>query len=245
MHDEPIPLPAPEAEPVEPDRAAAPVLTVLAAILCGACFGLFHLQPAIVHELLAPGDYAIWEGAWWGLLSSTFVHIQPLHLLCNLSFVLSLGLVVERRLGHLGALALLVGSSLVASGAQLGIVGQTGIGISGVVYAWAGFAWAARGRDPVLRQAIEGQAAWLAGWLVLCFVLTKTGTLNVGNAAHVGGLVFGLLTGTWWARARTPSPATSGLIAASAVLVVASTVPIVWAPWSARWQFSRAPTTCP
>ena len=76
--------------------------------------------------------------------------------------------------------------------------------MSGVVYALAGYIWM-RGRHDhasglyLDRRSIE----WLLIWLVLCF----TGLLGpVANAAHLGGLVAGVVWGrvSAWFTSRRP-----------------------------------------
>lgn len=244
--DAPAPLPdEPAAEATAPaladapDRVVAPVLSIVAGLATIAIFGLLQLEGEVTQEVLArfgaPAAALVWAGSWWGLLTSTFVHIEPIHLLCNLSWVWTLGCVVERRAGRAVWIALLVGSSLVASGAELAASDGTGIGFSGAVYAWAGFAWAARRVDGPLAKAIEGQQAWLLGWLVVCWAATRGGMWNVANAAHLGGLAFGLAAGhAWSGRAGAPLA-----LAVAGALSVLGVVPALYAPWSARWWYSQ------
>ncbi len=245
----PEPAPAPSGAPEEagpgaeapsPDRVAAPVLSIGVGLFCVAVFVYVLTQGEPTDELLAqvgaPDADRIWAGALWGLLTSNLVHVEPIHLLANLSWVWTLGCVVERRVGRAAWLALLVGAGLASSGAQLVAADQTGIGLSGVVYAWAGFAWAARRADRPLSQAIAGQQTWLLVWLLVCYGATTTGLWNVANAAHLAGLVFGLVAGHAWAGAP---PASRLSFAAAVVLAVASVLPGVWAPWSAAWWYRR------
>ncbi len=236
--DEPL-RPTTEEALAGPDRARLPILSVLSGLVCVALFlaaqPLGDMDAGELARLGAPDAGRVWSGAWWGLVTSSFVHLQPIHLLANLSWVWSLGGIVERRLGHVAWLVLFVLASVVASAAQLAIGGDMGIGMSGVVYAWAGFAWTGGAREPALRAAIEKQAGFLLLWLVVCFGLTRAGTWNVANAAHAGGLAFGLVAGHAWAGG--PGRALAG--GASVGLVAVAIVSAVWAPWSADWWYWR------
>ncbi len=61
--------------------------------------------------------------------------------------------------------------------------------------------------------------------------------MEIGNAAHVSGLVFGLLAARWLnptAAQRTLAMAGTGL------LTVLAIVPLFWSPWSPTWVGYRA-----
>jgi membrane associated rhomboid family serine protease/tetratricopeptide (TPR) repeat protein len=228
-----------QAPPAVPDRAQWPVLAVASGLVSLAIFIFLSFQSEITSDTLAlvgaPDAGRLWFGAWWGLVTSSFVHIEIVHLALNLSWVWTLGILLERRVGHGTWLALLVGASIAASGAQLAVSGTTGIGMSGVVYAWAGFCWAVQHVEPALGEAVRRQQRLLIGWLVLCVVITQAGMMNIGNAAHVGGLIFGAVAGHAWEGSRR------GVARATlALMLVASIVPAVWAPWSGRWWYERA-----
>ena len=77
-----------------------------------------------------------------------------------------------------------------------------------MVYAFFGYTLAARKRDPLFALFLSRDTImWMLGWLVLCIVLTQTGEWNVGNAAHVAGLVFGFLLGVHRGNGRWFIPA--------------------------------------
>jgi Uncharacterized membrane protein (homolog of Drosophila rhomboid) len=185
----------------------------------------------------APGSEAIWNGAWWGLITSAFVHLQPLHIFFNLYWLYLLGTRMEQVVGSFRYLAFVLLSAVVSSSAQLAFSESTGIGISGVLYAIFGFCLFARERHLVLREILtDSTIKTLLFWLVLCVVLTQLNLLNVANAAHVGGLVFGsavaygfaLREKRWWAQAATVA------------LIGLAAVPAVWMPWSSDWLAVRA-----
>jgi GlpG protein len=73
-------------------------------------------------------------------------------------------------------------------------------------------------------------------WLVGCVVATYLKVWEVGNAARIGGLLFGgAVAGSFLLRFR-PRLIFSGLVA----LVVFSIVPLFWCPWSITWLSDKA-----
>lgn len=220
------------------DRAAVARLSIASAVICVAITVLVKAGTVTDEHLrlLAPSGASVWAGQVWGLVSATFVHVDPFHLAFNVGWVVSLGALVERRLGVLAWLLLLVASSVVASGAQLAVTGETGIGFSGVVYAWAGFAWAARRVDPRFDAMISANKVLLIAWLVLCFPIDWLGLIRIANAAHVGGLLFGFVAGHAWVGEHDRTAARVG---AGLLLVVGAMTPF-YMPWSAAWWLDRA-----
>jgi membrane associated rhomboid family serine protease len=214
--------------------------TFLISFACVGVFARFRMD----GEPQTADDWARWgvveferlfDGRAWGLLSSCVVHVEPLHLLFNLWWLWELGVQLERWLGTWKYVGLVVASGLVSSWAQ-GISGEwLGHGYSGVNYALFGFAWLSAPRHPELRDVVHSRnVTWMMVWLAGCFVATELGTANIGNGAHIGGLVFGVLLALATVRNRAWS---YGLLA---LLFAALTVAGVWRPWSAPWSWNRA-----
>jgi GlpG protein len=71
-------------------------------------------------------------------------------------------------------------------------------GMSGVVYGILGFAWVAASLQPRWPfRPTQGVVVLMVGWLVLCLfgVVETLGFGAVANAAHLGGLLSGMLLG--------------------------------------------------
>lgn len=135
------------------------------------------------------------EGEPWRLLSSVLVHGDAFHLVFNLYWLWVFGSYIERELGALRWLLLVLGSGVVASLAEYG-VSNGGIGLSGVGYAQLGFLWMLSRRSERYRDAMDGGTVRLfIIWGLLCVVLDSFGIMNIGNAAHLSGLLFGVLFG--------------------------------------------------
>ena len=136
----------------------------------------------------------------WRLITPIFLHFSALHIVFNMLWLWELGRRIEHKEGSLRysaiVLAIGLGSNVIQSVfSQVGIFG----GMSGVIYGLLGFCWLWsfwRPRDSYhIRPAVIGV---MIGWLVLCFFgfAALLGAGAVANAAHVGGLLVGMLLGT-------------------------------------------------
>src|SRR6187455_679757 len=134
-------------------RARAWASTPLTVALACACTGIWaaaqlhdggEFGPATAWAVTDAS--ALWTGSIGSLWTSSLVHYQLLHLVFNLYWLVRLGRPLEQNLGALRLLAFSAAASFVASAAQLGWSGHTGVGFSGVIYAWAGFLWIASPR---------------------------------------------------------------------------------------------------
>ena len=87
---------------------------------------------------------------------------------------------------------LILSSAFMSSACQLIFSNDTGIGLSGVVYAFFGFMFISRKWSENFRNFLEKSTIQLFFfWLLLCIVLSQLQVWMVGNAAHVGGLLWG------------------------------------------------------
>ncbi len=231
--------------PDGPPRPAWMVpITVTCLLLCTAVHGLFLVEAGMVGWDAAgsPGYrdiYDIWDGAWWALVTSAFVHFDVFHFLFNAFWVWRLGARVEREIPWPLMLALVVGGAATSSAAQIAWSGSTGVGFSGVLYVLVGFQWAARHRFPAFDapQAAK-DARLLGGWAVLCVLSEFVPVLPfaIANGAHLGGLAFGLAVGGALygsAVRRLLAAVTFALLVGGAIF--ACTWP-VWQPQYTLWR---------
>ena len=160
-------------------------------------------EPPIVNVLrIAPvevvGPYITWgglravkHGQVWRLITPIFLHGGILHLVFNMFWLLDLGAMIETRRSTIYLAILVLVSAILSNLAQYWWNGPYFGGMSGVVYALFGYVWI-RGRiDPTAGIAISQQSATIMlMWLVACMI----GFIpHVANAAHVGGIVVGIL----------------------------------------------------
>jgi membrane associated rhomboid family serine protease len=223
-------------------RQRWPLITALACGIAIAVFvGLTIAGDDQSWEGLASWGYLpadrVWAGGYWALVSSAFVHLALWHLGFNVYWLWVLGGPVERRLGALPYLGFILAAAAVSSAVQLGVSGSTGHGASGVVYALFGLIWVSRNHEPALAHGLGRNAPLFWTWLVGCVLVTQLGIASVGNGAHVGGLLFGLLAAQWCV---VKGPRHRIALAATGVLVTLAAVPLFWCPWSSAWVAHRA-----
>jgi GlpG protein len=222
------------------ERRAAADAPFLTFLTCAACVVMtlgYWMSGRDGPRWGALPAEAVWSGNYGTLLTSTFVHGDWIHLAFNLLWLWRLGGLVEATLGRLEWAGFCVAAALVASGVELAVFGDTGIGMSGVVYALFGLAWGARRSVAVFGLvATDDTVRFLLGWIVLTFVLTQAGYMNVANGAHVGGLLFGLAVAWLWVEKPLPASRRAVAAATLAALVALTIVSATWMPWSPRWR---------
>jgi GlpG protein len=219
-----------------------PILTWVACAICVVIFlGLSSKETLESWEVASKWGYyppgAEWDGKYWALLTSVFVHIELWHLAFNLYWLWFLGGRLEKAIGSLRWLAFFLLAAIISSAIQLGISGIGGIGASGVVYAIFGFMWATRNHFDGFKEALTKQTIILfVVWLFICLATTFLNLWQVGNAAHFSGILFGIIVADIFVVRYKAGLAKI----ASFVLVVASVVPLFWCPWSVHWVSTRA-----
>lgn len=140
-----------------------------------------------------PSLFEIYGGSYWGLLTNNFLHVEVWHIAFNLYWTWIFGKKIEWEEGSWFYIFLVVTAGVASSFGQLGFSDTTGIGLSGIGYAFFGYLFV-KDRLEANYQGFLDQSiinVFLI-WLVLCVIITKLGWLQIGNAAHIAGLVWGL-----------------------------------------------------
>ncbi|SEJ23722.1 GlpG protein [Pseudomonas linyingensis] len=153
------------------------------------------------------GDYAYFlpladslaAGQWWRPFSPMLVHFGVLHLAMNSLWFWELGRRIEGRQGSLMLLALTLLFSLVSNLVQF-VFGGPAIfgGLSGVLYGLLGHCWLFQRLAPNGHFRLPpGVVGMMLIWLVVCLsgLIGALGFGEIANAAHVGGLLIGCVTG--------------------------------------------------
>ncbi|HXI71943.1 MAG TPA: rhomboid family intramembrane serine protease [Verrucomicrobiae bacterium] len=133
------------------------------------------------------------HGEFWRLLTPIFIHGGVLHFLFNMMWLYQLGCMIEARQSSLHLLLLVVVTGVFSNVAQYLAGGPHFGGMSGVVYALAGYVWMRGKHDRASGLGIDQQSITiLLIWLVVCF----TGFVGpVANMAHLAGLASGMAIG--------------------------------------------------
>lgn len=182
--------------------ASAPIVVGL-IVLCVVLFLLLHYGPSELAVYfnyfmfsLAPGLALrhLQEGEVWRLVTPVLLHGSVLHLGFNMLWLYSLGSQIEIQRGKLKFVALLLFLAVSSNVAQYLWAGPNFLGMSGVVYGLFGYVWIqARSLPRPDVWVDKSTAVVLMAWLVICM----TGLLGpIANAAHVGGLIAGVVAGS-------------------------------------------------
>ncbi|MGW7775569.1 rhomboid family intramembrane serine protease [Pseudomonas machongensis] len=207
----------PTSEPARPplkEQLRACKVTAGMLLLCMAVVGLTGLGENLstlswftFQDYQVQGDYlyfvplaqSLGEGQWWRLVSPMLLHFGVLHLAMNGLWYWELGRRIELRQGPWALLALTLVFSLVSNLAQHFIGGPNLFGgLSGVLYGLLGYLWLYQWLAPTpLFSLPRGVLVMMLIWLVICLsgVVGQLGFGQIANAAHVGGLLIGCLTG--------------------------------------------------
>jgi rhomboid protease GluP len=137
------------------------------------------------------------SGEWWRLLTNIFVHGGIIHIAFNMWCLWNLGELCEALYGRWTYLTIYlicgIGASLLSVAWRFG---GSSVGASGAIFGLAGALIAAfkLGEFSVPRSALSGTLRSLGAFVVynLVFGFALPG---IDNAAHIGGLITGLIVG--------------------------------------------------
>ncbi|MBA4849546.1 rhomboid family intramembrane serine protease [Emticicia sp. BO119] len=177
----------------------------------------------------------IFSGSYWGLITSNFLHVDLWHIAFNLYGFWILGKKIEFETNIPYYLLFILTASLISSLSQLAFSESTGIGISGVIYAFFGFILLKSKTEKAYKEVLDKKTIrQIIGWTALCVILTYFKIWNVGNAAHIAGFVWGVLL-AYISGFNLPKQLSIG----SAFLVVLASS-IFWTPFSNSWLSYQA-----
>jgi rhomboid protease GluP len=162
----------------------------------------------IVHYGANFGPYTL-SGEWWRLVTYMFLHGGIMHIAFNMWCLWDLGRLCESLYGRWTFLAIYLITGIAAGLASIGWnPGVLSVGASGAIFGLAGALIASfyLGEFSLPRVAISGTLRSLVIFAV--FNLGFGQLFNgIDNAAHVGGLVSGLILGALIARLAPQSDA--------------------------------------
>ncbi|PHM74092.1 rhomboid family intramembrane serine protease GlpG [Xenorhabdus kozodoii] len=172
-------------------------LTIAITLLCILVY-LWTIMagiPDVMNSLAWPTNSNQYLELWrW--LSPALLHFSLTHLLFNLALWWYFGSQVERKIGRGKLFEITIISAIFSGWAQSLFSGSHFGGLSGVVYALIGYVWLTGELSPKRGiSAPRGLIAISVIWLLVGYF--DLFSLNIANAAHVAGLIIGLLMGLW------------------------------------------------
>jgi GlpG protein len=167
-----------------------PVTMVMIIFSVLVYLGLFNLTQA---ELLISTsdslDKVADDGEVWRLVTPIFLHFGLLHILFNMYWLYELGSMIERRIGSILYLLLILAIAVPSNYLQFVATGPAFGGMSGVVFGLFGYAWVRGRTDPACGLYLRPDIAfWMIGWFALCLTPLIP---NIANWAHGVGLAVG------------------------------------------------------
>jgi rhomboid protease GluP len=175
---------------------AIAAMFVVELVLSGGRAGLVP-DPEVLYNLGALRPLEVAQGQWWRLLTAMFLHANLIHILFNAWALYLFGQFVEAHFGRVMFLVIYFLSGFLASvtSYSFGHPLQLGVGASGAIVGLLGafIAYNFRRRQLALAQA---NLQW-ALMIIAINVVFGLAIANVDNWAHGGGLVAGILVGTF------------------------------------------------
>lgn len=217
-----------------------PVFTLICCIISVVLYVGINLEEnpttgEALYKWGAPSVIDIFKGSYWGLISSNFLHIEFWHIGFNLYWIWVLGKKIEFECNKPYFILLILSAALISSLSQLSFSNSTGIGLSGIAYALFGFIYIKSKSNEAYQNYLDNKIASLFFiWLIVGIILTKAKIVAIGNAAHVGGLLWGMLLAY-----LTKFSDSKRLFAGLSVIVIVSSS-VYWNPFSTALLSYRA-----
>ncbi len=236
-----------------PRLRLTPLLIAVNVVVFGAMLfngaSLWHTHNGVQLAWGANFGPATQDGEWWRLGSALFLHFGVLHLVLNMAALWDGGQWVERMYGTFRFAVIYLVAGLV--GNLLSLVAHVGAAVSGgasgaifgIYGALLSYLWLERSRMH------PGEFRWLF-WAALGFsaasILFGVLVPGIDNAAHIGGLVSGVLMGALLIRSE-PGVETgpqlgrwvTGLFLVFLVAVMVSQIPAPTYRWSEEKQIRQ------
>jgi membrane associated rhomboid family serine protease len=228
----------PEISTDHPYKKYIPWLTIIFGVASIILFAGINLEPDkstwdVYRKWGSPLNTDIWNGDYWGLITSNFLHVEIWHIAFNLYWFWFFGKKIEFESSKLFYALFILSAGIISSLAQL-TFSVPGIGLSGIVYAQFGYILALNKTDKYAGFIDKKTINWLLLWLVFCIVMTYADVWRVGNAAHIGGFLWGLLSG------KLTSLNKFTRISVPILILALFSVTLFWQPWSIAWVSNNA-----
>ncbi|QPB41607.1 rhomboid family intramembrane serine protease [Rodentibacter haemolyticus] len=167
-------------------------------LITAICIVVYILQQSGFEEdIMEAFHYPIYpdqERELWRYVTHSLVHLSNIHIIANLSWFWLFGGVIERYFGGFKLFLLFLLSALISGIAQNYFSGPDFFGLSGVVYAVLGYVFVVDKLNANLFDLPKGFFTMLLVGLAFGFI-SPLFDIYIGNAAHISGLLVGLVWG--------------------------------------------------
>lgn len=168
-------------------------------------FFLYFFPSDFILKNIAISLQNVRELRLWTFLTSMFMHGNFFHLFANMFSLLFIGSLIERILGKKRYLWFYLIAGLF--GGLLYILFESffpsnlpAVGASGAIFGVAGLMVILTPNLPLyimfIPIPIKAKYA-IPGLLIVLWLISITGTISIGNTAHLGGLIVGLIYGIY------------------------------------------------
>lgn len=198
-------------------------------------FGGGKIPDEYYSYLGAPFAADVYLGEYWGIVTNNFLHIYWFHLLINVVLVFSFSAYIERRISFFRLFFLGLIVAAISSSAQLFITEDPGIGLDGVNYGLFGFILIRRFFDHRFRKFPIYLVSLLMIMLIsFCYYVSTHHQWKFEFTAMISGFFAGIFVALLYFR-----PLFYPVFGIIAIYVGFATINLVYAPWSAMWNFAQ------
>lgn len=178
---------------VTPVIIAINVLVFVVMVISGVHFMMPNTE-SLVAWGADFGPYTL-SGEWWRLFTSTYIHIGIIHLAMNMYALLYIGNLLEPILGKVRFMAAYTIAGILGSVASIWWNDvQVSAGASGAIFGMYGVFLALLTTN-IIKESARKSLLGSIGVFVIFNLAYGFRDSNVDNAAHIGGLLSGLLIG--------------------------------------------------
>ncbi len=185
------------------------IANIVAFFLFSIFISIYGGDAGVSYFALQPASILAGQKLWT-FLTSMFLHANLTHLLVNMLSLFFIGTFVEKLIGKKRYIALYFGGGLVAGVFFVALAGLFGnsdwgmrifgspmtyaVGASGAIFCLGGLLAILTPRLPVLVFFILPMPMWIAmiGLMAVLWLASFAFSANIGNTAHLGGLVLGI-----------------------------------------------------
>lgn len=187
------------------------IFTIIVTIICLGVYALMSVQdPEQIFQLLRfphVGETELRSIEFFKFLTPIFLHFSVPHLIFNLMWWWVYGGKIEQLQSSIHLILLTLTIGLLSNTAQYLTSGPNFGGLSGVVYGVLAYCWVwgkIRPQDQLFLP--NSLFNFMIIWLLIGYVgLLDSVMGKMANAAHLGGLLSGLLLGFIFASRKRPS----------------------------------------